>query len=1025
MAMTESANGWEREQLDRHMARIAGTALLVLGSLAVVGLLALLVICLLADPKGPPVLWLPPLQMGFLAAVGAALSCVVAIGGGQLRRGHGLALPVLMSWFLLAGLCLIVLVLVFLEKSRSDPTWRAGAAYAGAGLALVGAALALLILSSRANSRLRYGCYVAVSVAAAVGLLVVANVIAAGLSGRFNLRWNVESLGRYGLSDTAKRVLDKVNDKITLTTIYTSVKPDRRGEQYLPRVRDLLDEIRQYKHDVTVINVTSDRQKAEVQARLRQRLDEKAKDHRNRIKDFRDLVNTQRPQYEQLAAEWAHYPPSGWLTQFGVPKAFEEGFKANKAELDKAAAELRAELRDATLPDYSELTDRIKETLKRLLDRLDQIGQHLRQLQNLPATAGKSRPALTKAVAKLTAATNKVAELAGKPGTPPPDDPSAVLDKLARACTEAADAADAAGNELEKFNTATGKYAQFARSWRLEGISLPKHCTRLAGSLSQLAEQAQGIRAAAKVAVQRQFITRVRPIMPQLTGHVAKIQAGLSRLLEDLSKLDKHTQAIFERARKSDFLQQQSKPLNELLERIEKLKDLEDQKELIEHIDEDNILLVEVGEKIGVVGFEDVWPLEERQPWDVVGPEEGQERRIFNGDQAVRSKILSMASEPLGEVVLTYFEEPVPPFMRQYRRGMTGPIPSMYLQTLRQRLEKANLTVTEWNMAKEDDPPEPKAKGRPRVLLVLPPPEGPPMRPPGSEEEPNQWGEKQEKKLDELIAGGTGAVFLAAYFQPEMAQFGALRPVPYLLNDYLKKNWGVEARTDLRVVQAVPDPLNPGTYQLPVLRWTFLPLSAFTDHPAGKPLRARRLYWLSVCPVVKAEGKPKTTFREILVVPRNPSGGTWAASNPLQLERKLFLGQGRGIVPGSEADDMLPPFPVAAEAAKTVKGKTARIIVLGVGLSYVDPFINSPVPRLTGGETLATDPPPTSDVDLITNSVYYLIGKREFIGAGPSPTPRIRHIPPATMGAVKVVFGVLWPLALLAVGGVVMLLRKR
>ncbi|MHC4715555.1 MAG: hypothetical protein ACYS5V_01170 [Planctomycetota bacterium] len=851
------------------------------------------------------------------------------------------------------------------------------------------------------------GFNVALAVGAAAALLIVANWI----SDRHGWRRNVERLGRYRLSDTAKRILDQVDRKVRLTSIYTATAEDRKAGDYLPRVRDLFAEIDRYSGQVTTVNVTSDRQKSEVLNRLRDRLETKAGNHRKVIRDFRALARIQLPQYEKLQGEWQAYPTEGWLTQFGVAKAFVGAFKDNRDDLNKAAGQVRAGLSGSGLPDYPDMVGKIETTLKNVRGRLESIAELMARLKDLPGKSDKAKAELLKSVAALTAATAKVVETAGKGGAEAPEDPSAVLEELAKASVLAADAAQAAVAAMNRFNTECGGYAEVARSWRVRGVPLPHLAAGLALTGNDLAEQARNIRAAAKVEVQKQFITQIRPELPKLTAQVERIAGAAAELVRELAAMDPATKAIFERTGKDGYLQAQIKPVADLLEGIGDVGELSDQSELIDQIGQDNIVLVEVGEKVGVVGFDDVWPLAERRSWDMPEPEDEEgPRRTFNGDTAISSKILSLSAEPLGEVVLAFF----------------GPIPSVLLDTLKQRLEKANLTVTEWNLADADAPPEP-AEGRARVLLILPPPPPRPMPPMGRQQAPPQWEPEHTQRLTKVIDDGTPAIFLAMFMKPQMQMFGPMQPTPYLLNDYLKDSWGVEARTQLRLVQAVEDASNPGRYKLPVVAWTWVPLSTFTDHPVGKPLRARRMHWLDPCPVVRAEdadGDLGVTVRDILAVPKGMDG-MWAASNAIQLAMKAFGGRGAGLTPGDAPGDLLPPFAMGVEASKTVEGQQRRIIVLGVGRSYIDPFLTTRVPQIAADATVATDPPPTNDVDLVINSAYYLTGQDRFIGSGPSPTPRIQHIEPAAMAAIKVTFGLAWPLLIMAVGGVVMAVRKR
>jgi hypothetical protein len=204
-----------------------------------------------------------------------------------------------------------------------------------------------------------------------------------------------------------------------------------------------------------------------------------------------------------------------------------------------------------------------------------------------------------------------------------------------------------------------------------------------------------------------------------------------------------------------------------------------------------------------------------------------------------------------------------------------------------------------------------------------------------------------------------------------------------------------------------------------------MPLSSFTEHPVGEPLRARRLYWADACPVLKAkEGGAGVTVEDILVVPEGLPA-CWAASNAQSLEAQMWMGQGSGIVPASGDGDLTPPMALAVEARKQLGDRTARIIVLGVGYSFIDQFVTQRVPRFEADETLQSEPPPIGNVDLVINSAYRLLGKDEFIGAGPAMIQPIRIIDAGTMAAVKAGFGLLWPLLVLAIGVAVMVVRRR
>ena len=60
--------------------------------------------------------------------------------------------------------------------------------------------------------------------------------------------------------------------------------------------------------------------------------------------------------------------------------------------------------------------------------------------------------------------------------------------------------------------------------------------------------------------------------------------------------------------------------------------------------------------------------------------------------------------------------------------------------------------------------------------------------------------------------GRRPAIFLAAWFPAGMGEF----PTPFTFGDYLKQDWGLDVRTDMRLLQGTADPVNPGSDEKPV-----------------------------------------------------------------------------------------------------------------------------------------------------------------------------------------------------------------
>ncbi len=859
------------------------------------------------------------------------------------------------------------------------------------------------------------GLNVAISIAVATALLIIVNVI----SNEKNYRCDMETLGRYGLSDSSEKILEQINQPVRLTSIYTSVKPDSKPQEYLPRLRDMMDEIARQKDDVTLVNVTSDRAKAEVLGRLRRVLDEAALDQRAIIKGIQVLYGEQGSQYDSLVRQWSEYPSGGWFEQFGLPKDTESVMRANKKQLRETTTKLRQDL-SASLPDYPDMVRRVEITLAELQERLTRVSSRLRSLSAVPERAKKHRRELISAAATVKSALAKASVCIGRANSPLPQDSLKVLKSFAVDIRVAADSAQLAATKLEQF---AGKGpVRSARSWRLERISLPGLYRSISRRINNIADQAEGlIRPTVKVADRQRFVTDVRQVIPQYLAGAEKIQTSVNALLDELTKLDKHTQKIFARAKQDNYLQAQIKPLAKLLEQAAEVKPLpEHLNELIKKINQDNIVLIEIGDKTGVVGFDEVWPLRAGQQASP-GDKDGQGKRAFHGDSALCAKMLSMTSEPFAEVVLTFFED-IPEKYSPYQQQqlMVGPIPSPFLQTVRERLEKANLKVTEWNIAKQPNPAK-ASEGRPQVLLILPPPEPTPMQPKMPRRRP-EWSGAEVEKVRKIISGGTPAIFLTGYLWP-MPMRGMLIPARYGFGDYLRDDWGIDVKTNLRVIRTKPDSHAPGKFKLEVVQWQFMPLSSFTDHVIGKPLQARRMYWYNACPITTvSDSKTGAIIKDILAIPGDRNE-IWAIS-----DIRAFFDKVREREP-LEADpdngDLIPPFAVAVEANKQVGSKQARIVVLAAGESFTDHYLQNPVYNISEDGTMVPEPPPVADVDLLTNSIYHLSGKDEYIGAGPSIIEPIGQIASGTMLGVKIIFGLAWPALMFAVGIVVMIVRKR
>jgi hypothetical protein len=97
---------------------------------------------------------------------------------------------------------------------------------------------------------------------------------------------------------------------------------------------------------------------------------------------------------------------------------------------------------------------------------------------------------------------------------------------------------------------------------------------------------------------------------------------------------------------------------------------------------------------------------------------------------------------------------------------------------------------------------------------------------------------------------------------------------------------------------------------------------------------------------------------------------------------------------------------------------------MGNGLSFIDNYLSRPVMNLQNkkGAILTSDPPPTENVDLVLNSLFWLVGHPGMIAAGPAQIPLVHAIESPSQASV-ISFG--WAFFVLLAGIVVMFVRRK
>jgi hypothetical protein len=405
---------------------------------------------------------------------------------------------------------------------------------------------------------------------------------------------------------------------------------------------------------------------------------------------------------------------------------------------------------------------------------------------------------------------------------------------------------------------------------------------------------------------------------------------------------------------------------------------------------------------------------------------EGADKRVFNGDTAITSKLLTMAAmKPFATVYMTYVAPPLPPQAAQMRLN-----PDLRpWNTIIARLKESNFEVKEWNLNEPMPADEPSTQSTApasdrnlKVLLVLP-------FTPGTRVFPNPYGPPETDFTPELVDkirkeldSGTAGLFLTQFMADGQDALLA----------YLKSDWGVDVRRETLVFPATPDENAPGQFRLDMKRLMWLPLNNFAANPpVGLPLRSQRVLWQQLCPIENiplAKIGDKTartvTYLPLLTVPEARNVWGMTRENVEAAGAKLLLTGKSGedfISPNYDSGDTRSPMDVAV-AATCPKSDTVqdnRIIVAAMGVSLSDMHLMRRVEEKDG----KFSDPPKANADFVSNAVYWLIGRQQYIGSGPAQIRPV-EISAAQMRVVWPIVIVVLPLLVLGAGGLVMLMRR-
>ncbi|HOB73648.1 MAG TPA: hypothetical protein PKG54_03905 [Phycisphaerae bacterium] len=898
--------------------------------------------------------------------------------------------------------------------------------------------------------RLFWGTNVTLAVLLVVFLAIVVNVLA----NKYNVHKDLSGgLTGHRLSDRTKRVLDEVakaGTEITISTVYTSNDPERNHKEYLPKLRDFCDEVARYQRGIKIEHISA----PDDQAELRDRVSKK----------FGSATSTNREATDQALVVWeklkgtldeqrkaldALMGGASWLKSFSS-LAGQSGAIRNLAKnLEDTTREVKELVEgEGMLPRYSEANPKITsfdDEAKRVLQELQSWARNMDKLAKVLSDPNTEFLKTTQSRNEEIAGMLKL--LQGAVGDPSdtnvPDDPVPVLKKFGDLAKPLADLLNEELNRVDAFVKQYPTMNHYSK-WIME-IQDPRIGLTQIAPLSEtlnlaartLTSQVQQVRTelaqqAPKDVLQRR-VRSTREVSAVCAQYLSLWMQNSVAPFTEAAQIDEASKQFLAAAGGEDAFKDLFKDLDDV---GTKIKGLPEQKmdEVGKRLEEDNIIVVESDKEVRILPFDDVWPLVDRRAGEFSSRDTDKpqrNRREFNGDSAIANALLDMQNEkPFATVIFVSYETQPPPQMRQFgQRPTTGPLPMEEFRLLRERLERANFAVREWNLAPESsgpdqqtstavpEPPAPE-EGTEPIYVLLPPPEQPPISMFGPQGKP--FGDAELKKVGEAIKKpGAKAIFLA---------LGSPRPPgappsTYAYADMLKTDWGIQVEHRHRVMRAVPSAKEPGMYSFDPIQFHYMRLNHFTEQPIGKPLRSRRMLFLHACPVIPAEQIPEDVVVEpVLLVPEKAQD-MWAEGDFAPIIKALRE-RSKDTMFAKSSDVKEPPFPVivAAENKKT----NSRVVVMGTGASLLENYLEAAVPRIDakGEVRLVTDPPPTENVELFTNALYWLGGKTELIAAGPADVPIVGPIAEASKQRLwGITMG--WALAVLVIGGAVMFIRRR
>lgn len=975
-----------------------------------------------------------------------ALISVACAGAGLLKSNKSAMWTLLGFWLIIAVGCVLQGFgwMLWGAPSLLGQTLEGFAAAVAllVGLLLSCVIVAALVLATPRGSRNRYGMLVGASIAAGVALIFAVNMIAAA----YPYQKDIEQFKRFGLSEKTKRILDKVETPMRISAVYTAAtaqpntakqREDRTATRgRLERVMELLEAVSRYNPRIHAADASGNVERMKLMDRIKTQQLKGAGNQIRMLKKIRSELPAICKQFEAVKQKWESLPQNSYLLQWNLQEQMRELTTHTSEKLIATDNKIRQLIASNTLPNYVSLLRVMVGQLEETKNKLDAFSQKIERIAQLPAKIKTNSPKAFKALNDCVAAFSEMSGVVGKPNEFLPVKPGETLKKFIAALRKASKKTLLVSSTLSGIGGANTDFFDLvtaSKAWVVVVSVSPTDKKQILRNryFSIIARDIRSLRQTASLQLgdsdktaQKNYLLSMRKTTAAFAELIRASRIDTEKAIVRLQRVDVNSQVIFDLANTGKLFADVSNLIGPLIAEAGKFKSPPNT-ELSPELTNDNIIVIESNSGVEALSFDTVWPLVVRRT--SISGRDDEPKRFFNGAAVIGSRILKLTHvKPFARILITSAMPPIPKGANPNAFPMQWAIAPGHLQTLYRQLTDANFLVEAWNLNAPfpslGSDEIPTARQLQTILLVLPTAYSRVQIPGLDKARQDSLDKKYRDKIRRVIDDGAAAIFMGTWLAPRNYGKNVLIPRSYAFNPYLDKDWGIDIKTRYRVFEGIP---HDGKFAINTQSFRYMLINNFLENPpVGRGLRGRRLLWTDVCPITWKKQLPAgVKILPLLTIPDNMTN-IWATSDQQKLIGEMTQ-SGGVIAPHYDAGDMKTPLIVALTATSSGNGdkKPSRIVVLGISAGLTDRYLNSPVS--IAGESFRNDPPPRSNPAVVVNSAYWLIGRDGYIAAGPGGTKPVAAMSKTMRSWIWVACVIAMPLGILAVGGVVMLVRKR